>query len=65
MLWTVHDNGIGERDPDPWHPIKMHGCEDRVQRSAPTIGRDTDAILADILHLSGDEIARLHTDQVI
>ena len=65
MLWTVHDNGIGEEIQIPGTPIKMHGCEDQVQRSAPTIGQDTDAILADILHLSGDEIARLHTEQVI
>ena len=65
MLWTVHDNGIGEDIQIPGTPIKMHGCEDKVQRSAPTIGQDTDAILENILHMSADEISRLHEAAVI
>lgn len=65
MLWTVHDNGIGEDIQIPGTPIKMHGCADEVQRSAPTIGQDTDSILRDILHMSSDEISRLHETQII
>ena len=65
MLWTVHDNGIGEEIQIPGTPIKMHGCEDRVRRSAPTIGQDTEAILQTVLHMGAEDIARLREENVI
>lgn len=65
MLWTVHDNGIGEEIQIPGTPIKMHGCEDRVRRSAPTIGQDTEAVLRTVLHMGAEDIARLREENVI
>ena len=65
MIWTVHDNGIGEDVQIPGTPIKMHGCEDKVQRSAPTIGQDTDKILKDLLKMDDSEIARLHEENIV
>ncbi len=45
MLWSVYDQGIGEIIRIPGTPIKFHGVEDCVQKSAPLLGQDTDTIL--------------------
>ena len=45
MLWSVYDAGIGEEIRIPGSPIKFHGAEDNVQKSAPLLGEDTEEIL--------------------
>ena len=46
-------------------PVKMRSCEDRTRRSALAIGQDTDAVWENILHMSADEMSRLHWAAVI
>lgn len=65
MLWDVDDTGIGERITIPGTPIKMHGCEDRPERPAPTIGEHTDEILKKYLHMEDGELAALRDRNVI
>ncbi|MCB5736492.1 MAG: CoA transferase [Megasphaera massiliensis] len=65
MLWDIDDPAIGETISVPGTPIKIHGCEDKAFRPAPTLGQHTDDILKNIVHLTAEEIARLHEEGVI
>ena len=65
MLWDIDDPAIGETISVPGTPIKIHGCEDKAFRPAPTLGQHTDDILKNIVHLTEEEIARLHEEGVI
>lgn len=65
MLWTVKDTGIGEEIQIPGSPIKMHGCEDAVMRSAPVIGEHTESILKHVLHMQDQEIQQLKENGII
>ena len=65
MLWNVYDTGIAEEIAIPGTPIKMHGCADEVQRSAPLVGEHTERILKDILHYNDEEINTLKEQGVI
>ncbi|MEG1657970.1 MAG: CoA transferase [Oscillibacter sp.] len=65
MLWNVHDTGMDADILIPGTPIKMHGCEDKIVRAAPTPGQHTEQILKEMLHLQADEIAKLRADAVI
>lgn len=65
MLWKVYDPGIGEEITIPGTPIKMHGCEDKIQRAAPTVGQDTNDILNRILGYDSDKLNALADKDVI
>jgi CoA:oxalate CoA-transferase len=49
----------------PSSPLRFAGGENTPYRPSSAKGEHTDAILAERLHLSADEIARLHEQQVI
>jgi CoA:oxalate CoA-transferase len=49
----------------PSSPLRFAGGENTPYRPSAAKGEHTDAILAERLHLSADEIARLHEQQVI
>ncbi len=50
----------------PISPIRLHGSAPAaVERPAPLLGQDTDRVLAELLGLSGDELAALHAAGVI
>ena len=65
MLWDIDDPAIGETISVPGTPIKIHGCEDKAFRPAPALGQHTDDILKNIVHLTEEEIARLHEEGVV
>ncbi len=44
----------------PGNPIKMSDMVGTISRPAPMLGEHTDAVLKTLLHLSEEEIARLH-----
>ncbi|MAN80170.1 MAG: CoA transferase [Rhodospirillaceae bacterium] len=47
------------------NPIKMSGTPVSYRRPPPTLGEHTDEVLSEIFGLSGDEISRLHADEII
>jgi formyl-CoA transferase len=50
----------------PISPIRLHGSgPSAVARPAPLLGQDTDRVLAELLGLSADELAKLHAEGVI
>jgi formyl-CoA transferase len=50
----------------PISPIRLHGSAPAaVERPAPLLGQDTDRVLAELLGLSADELAALHSAGVI
>ena len=49
----------------PSSPLRFAGGENTPYRPSAAKGEHTDAILAERLHLSADEIARLHEQQVV
>ena len=65
MLWDVYDPAFGREIRIPGTPIKMHGCEDKAQKAAPTLGEDTDEILKKLLNKDAESLSRLHADGVI
>ena len=65
MLWDVYDPAFGREIRIPGTPIKMHGCEDKIQKAAPTLGEDTDEILKKLLNKDAESLSRLHADGVI
>lgn len=65
MLWTVEDPAFDEPVQVPGTPIKLHGCEDRVQRPAPGIGQHNEEILSGLLGKSAGEIETLRAEHVI
>ena len=65
MLWEIDDPAMGGTISMPGTPNKIHGCEDRPLRPAPALGQHTDDILKEIVHLTEEEIARLHEEGVI
>jgi crotonobetainyl-CoA:carnitine CoA-transferase CaiB-like acyl-CoA transferase len=44
----------------PGNPIKMSDSVGTISRPAPMLGEHTDMVLKTLLHLTGEEIARLH-----
>jgi CoA:oxalate CoA-transferase len=44
----------------PGNPIKMSDMVGTISRPAPMLGEHTDAVLKTLLHLSEEEILRLH-----
>ncbi|MDO5141300.1 MAG: CoA transferase [Eubacteriales bacterium] len=60
MLWKVYDPGIKEEVRLPGCPIKIQGVEDNIQKAAPLLGEDTDAIMKDVLGYSDDQIKKMH-----
>lgn len=46
MLWNVYDSGIAQEIDIPGSPIKFHGAEDCVQKSAPLLGEDSEEVFA-------------------
>lgn len=65
MLWKVHDHGMDMDIEIPGTPIKMHGCEDKIQKSAPTLGEDNQKILSDLLQLDEKEIEEILQSDVM
>lgn len=65
MLWTVEDPAFEKPIQIPGTPIKMHGCEDRVERPAPMLGQHSEAILESLLHKSPSEIQALKEEHII
>lgn len=45
MLRTVYDPSFGHSITVPGSPIKMHGCDDRIQRPAPLIGEHNEVFI--------------------
>ncbi len=65
MLWKVHDTSMDADIQIPGTPIKMHGCEDKVQRPAPVLGEHSEQILQDILKMDANEVNALKENGVI
>ncbi len=63
MLWKVYDPGMGEEITIPGTPIKMHGKLDQVQKAAPRLGEDTEAICSEWLGYSEDVIEKARQDK--
>jgi crotonobetainyl-CoA:carnitine CoA-transferase CaiB-like acyl-CoA transferase len=50
----------------PLSPIRLHGSAPAsIERAAPLLGQDTDRVLAELLKLGPDDLARLHAAGVI
>ena len=56
MLWKVYDPGMDAEISIPGTPIKMHGTPDEIQKAAPQLGEDTEAVLAGWLGYSKEDI---------
>ena len=56
MLWNVYDPGMGTEITIPGTPIKMHGKPDEIQKAAPQLGEDTEAVLGSWLGYSKEDI---------
>jgi len=56
MLWNVYDPGMGAEITIPGTPIKMHGKPDEIQKAAPQLGEDTEAVLGSWLGYSKEDI---------
>jgi CoA:oxalate CoA-transferase len=49
----------------PISPIRLHtGGKSEIRRPAPTLGQHTDAVLAELLGLKADELAKLRAEKV-
>src|SRR5438309_7212400 len=59
LFATVEQPGIG-RYPMPGLPLEFSASPREPTRPAPRLGEHTDQVLAEVLGLSGREIARLH-----
>lgn len=55
----------GHRYPTPAAPAKIVGVERAAPVRAPSLGEHTDEILAEVLGLTGPEIARLHEAKLV
>jgi 2-methylfumaryl-CoA isomerase len=64
MFTPVEQPGIGTYLM-PASPLDLSVSGRLPARPAPLLGQDTEAVLADVLGLSGAEIARLHDDGVV
>jgi 2-methylfumaryl-CoA isomerase len=64
MFSTVEQRGIGTYLM-PGSPLNFSQVPRLPVGPAPTLGENTDEILAEVLSLSGREIARLHDDGVV
>jgi 2-methylfumaryl-CoA isomerase len=64
MFELVEHPGVGVY-PMPGSPLDFSGVPRAPVRRAPRLGEDTDAVLADVLGLSANEIGRLHDRRVI
>jgi 2-methylfumaryl-CoA isomerase len=64
MFAEVHQPDIGTYLM-PGSPLVFEGAERLAARPAPTLGQDTDQVLADVLRMSDREIGRLHAEGVV
>jgi 2-methylfumaryl-CoA isomerase len=64
MFETVEQPGIGSYLM-PGSPVLFGGLERLPVRRAPLLGEHTDAVLAEVLGRSPEEIARLHEEGLV
>lgn len=64
MFAAVDHPGVGTY-PAPASPLRFSGTERPDARRAPALGEHTDAVLAEVLGLSGREIGRLHDRGIV
>lgn len=59
MLWKIYDPGLGTELTMPGTPIKFSNEDDSITRAAPTLGQDSEAVLAEIAGYSAEEIREM------
>jgi crotonobetainyl-CoA:carnitine CoA-transferase CaiB-like acyl-CoA transferase len=65
-LWVEVDHPRRGKTKVPISSIRLHGsAPSEVARVAPTLGRDTDRVLTELLGLRDDELSALHKSGVI
>ena len=65
MVWKYYDPAFEKEVEYPGSPIKIHGCEDKIQKPAPLLGEDNEKIFTELLHMSSKEIESLRSKNVI
>ena len=65
MVWKYYDPAFGREVEYPGTPIKVHGCEDKIQKPAPLLGEDNDKILTERLGMTLEEVQALRDKGVL
>ncbi len=63
VVELTHPNGKTTRGPG--NPVKLSGTDEEVYTPAPLLGQDTDAVLAELLKFSQQDIAQLRARNIV
>jgi crotonobetainyl-CoA:carnitine CoA-transferase CaiB-like acyl-CoA transferase len=64
-FWVTADHPAAGPLPYTGAPWRVDGAGWAIKRTAPLLGQDTDAVLAELAGLEGDEISRLRASGVV